>query len=186
MAGLSSNSFETGSNTGVCAATGRELAPGEVVVGALTEQETGDLVRLDYSKEAWESGERPGPELTLIGSWRTIVPQPGKPRDPLVGAGALMELFEQLEEATEPRRVAFRYALALILIRKKELRLEGGKEREDGGRSMLVRARGVAPPPARGGDGPPLIEVTDPNLDEAAVAGLVEDLGAVLSDEALD
>ncbi|MEM9063942.1 MAG: hypothetical protein AAGB51_00465 [Planctomycetota bacterium] len=181
-----SSSFETGTPGGVCAASGETLTPGTPITSALVEDEAGNVSRLDFSAAAWSGGSRPGDGLVLIGSWRTVVPEAGKRRDPLASSGEIMELFEQLESATEQRRLAFRFALALILIRKKELRLEGGRDQEDGGRAMLVRPRGVALPPEMGGDGPAFIEVVDPKLDEASIAGLIGDLDAVLAPEATE
>lgn len=179
------STYEHIGNTGVCAATGRKLEPGETVVAALCDSaESEELVRLDFSVESWDAGARPPEGLEAIGVWRTVVPEPNAKKSPIVGAGELMDLFEQLDGATEPRRLAFRYIIALQLMRKRQLLAEGSKRQDDGGETMLVRRRGDALPPERGGEGPELVEVVDPRLDEAKVAELMDELDAVLTPEA--
>lgn len=182
---MGTGTYEHIGNTGVCAATGRKLEPGETVVAALCDSaETEALTRLDFSVDAWENGARPPEGLEAIGVWRTTVPEPNAKKSPIVGAGELMDLFEQLEDATEPRTVALRYIIALQLMRKKRLLPEGTKKQPDGGETMLVRRRGDAPPPEHGGDGPELLEVIDPRLDEGKLAELMDELDAVLTPEA--
>jgi len=164
--------------TGRCAATGAAIEPGQAFVATLVETDDG-LTRLDYSPAAWEKGARPEPPLLFVGSWRTVMPEHDvKPRM-FIDDDALNDLFEQLGEATETRRLALRYVLALILIRKRLLRLEGSD-----GSTMLVRPKGVDLPPDRGGDGPPLVRVDDPGLDEQTLNEVTEQLGVVLGDEA--
>ncbi len=142
---------------------------GEAFMATLVERgET--LERLDYCMEAWEAGARP--QGLVYGVWRSRVPEKGARRQ-LIAGEDLMDLFEQLADAEEDSRVAFRYVLCLILIRKKLLVYEGTR---DG--VVLVRARGVAPPP----EGPALVEVRDPGMDEARIAEVCEQLGQVIDE----
>ena len=98
----------------------------------------------------------------------------------LIDDQSLLELFEQSAEtiegegepAGEKDRLAFRFVLALILLRKRLLVQEGSK-----GSTMLVRPRGVPKPP----EGPALIPVADPRLDEQTILRVTERLGAVIS-----
>jgi len=168
--------FELAKPTGACAATGDEIAVGDRFIATLVERPGEDkLERLDFSIGAWESGARPAPPLSLFGSWRTEMPEPGAQKQAFIDADGMTDLFEQLGESDDPRRRAFRYLLTLIMARKRLLRIEG---QHDG--AMLVRLKGQALPPERGGDGPPLIEVVNPGLDDQTVALATEQLGRVL------
>lgn len=178
--------YETGRPTGVCAATGRKLEIGEKYVAVLAEPKVGSgLVRLDFAADAWDGGSRPESPARVFGFWRAIVTPAGAKKRQLVDDAALVDLFEQLEGATEPRKLAFRYLLALVLVRKRLLAMEGtraAKGAEPG--VMLVRHKGTAQPPERGGDGPPYIEVVDPGLDRRAMEEGTEELASILSDGA--
>jgi hypothetical protein len=176
--------FSIGRSTGRCASTGRELRPGDRRVTALVERDASEgtpegFERLDYSEEAWDSGARPA---RSFGFWRGVVPESGgKPR-PFIDDDELLALFEQLgdgEEAlADPRKRAFRFVLALLLIRKRLLRHEGG--RRNSGRSfMLVRSRG----PEGWDPASPLIEVIDPDMDESAIVAATEMLGQTMRGE---
>ena len=171
----------------MCAHSGEPLRVGQPIVACLYELEDGALARADFASEAWARGARPAPAERIIGFWRTVVPEPSAKRAPVIGPDELMDLFEQLGEATEPRRIAFRYLLCLMLVRKRGLMLEDSVV-ADGVETLLVRPRGVALPVDRGGDGPPLLEVVNPGfeggLDGAALAGAMQELDAVLTPEA--
>ena len=183
---VTGTAYETGRPTGVCAATGRPLDVGERFVAVLVEPKAGaggtvgghaGLDRLDFSVAAWDDGRRPEGEVFAF--WRSVVAAPGARKRQLVDDAALVDLFEQLDGATEGRKVAFRYLLALVLVRKRLLHMEGTRTR-DGSSVLLVRAKGAALPPERGGDGPALIEVVDPGLDARAMKEGTEELSAIL------
>lgn len=176
MAASSGLTYETGRPTGVCAATGRPLEIGDRFVAVLVEAVgTAGLNRLDFSQEAWDGGSRPEAPARVFGFWRATVAPSGAKRKQLVDNEALLDLFEQLDAATEPRKLAFRYLLALVLVRKRLLVIEGTRPGV-----MLVRQKGAALPPARGGDGPPFIEVVDPGMDRQAMEEGTEELAAIL------
>ena len=153
-----------------CCATGRAIEPGQEIVSVLAEDADGALHRLDYLPESWTPESRPGDELHVIGFWRGVAREPA-PRPQRLDDAALLDLFESLEEASEPRRVAFRYVLALQLVRRRLLVLEGTSE---GG--IRVRRR----TPARGALAQPSIEVKDPGMDEQAVSEVIEQLSALI------
>jgi len=112
-----------------CAATGRELAPGEPYYSVLVEQ-GGTLQRVDYSVEAWT-----GPPETAIGCWRGCLPASDRDRPQPPPNERLLQIFEELQD--EPRRADFRYLLALLLVRRRLLRLEE-QRRDTEGREILV------------------------------------------------
>ncbi|MEL7482855.1 MAG: hypothetical protein AAFN41_00735, partial [Planctomycetota bacterium] len=152
--------------TGRCAADGRDLEPGEAVVVVLTESADDEaLVRTDYSLAAWERDGLTA-DAGRFASWKAHAPHPDKKQDALISADGLMDLFEQLEATDDPKRLGFRYVLALQLMRKRALEYVGAR---DG--VLLVKPRGAEE------DAEP-IEVIDPQssgeLDEAALADLAE------------
>ncbi len=170
-----SATYPTGRSTHTCAATGRALADGERSVAALVEDRaTGRLGRLDFSAESWDSGARPDAATTrLVGSWRTIVASRGDaPKAPL-DQDSLLELLTQIEPG-DPRRDGVRLVIALLLLRCRALVQDGHKP----GR-MFLRRRGDARPP----DGPPLIDVPDTGLDEAAIHEVMGELEPLLGGE---
>lgn len=170
MSGLTSAPYELGRSTGICAATGEPLEPGAMAVAVLVEHEdTGALERLDYSAEAWDRGER---AANLFCFWRRRIPEPNDKPKPFIDDEELLALFDQLADAEQDRRLAFRFILSLILIRKRLLRHVGSKGIE--GRSVaLLKRKGASP------EDPP-IEVIDPGMDEAAIEAAMEQLGQVL------
>lgn len=169
--------FEVARASGVCGATGRPITVGEPFAACLWSspggepQEAERLFRTDYSIEAWTSGARP--TGVLVGHWRSILAPPNTRKRMLIGDDELLDLFMQLAEATDPKRQAFRYLLALILVRKRILRIESARKRG----AMLVRLKPVGDTPGE------IVEVIDPGIDEAMVAEATEQLSAVLASD---
>ena len=171
-----SSSFSLGRFTARCAATGRELAPGEPIVATLCEappQEEGhEFVRHDYSCEAWETGARP---QGLVCFWRTTAPEPDQKRRLLVDDDTLVELFDRLEGVDRAQRLAYRWLLCLILLRKKLLR-HIRVEREGASETWLVQKRGM-------GEEIPPIRVRNPQIRDEDLQELAEHLGEVMQSE---
>ena len=177
--------YEVSRPSGVCAATGRVIGIGEPFVAALVERVAdGTLERVDYAPEAWAAGARPESQSRLIGTWRAIMRPAEGPRRALIDDAELLDLFEQLGQASAPRQLAFRYILALILIRKRLLRHTGtrrpgqapGQTPGQAGEVMLVQlAKAVG-----GGPDDPPIEVIDPGLDDQTIADATEQLGEIM------
>lgn len=177
--------YEVSRPSGLCAASGRVIAIGEPFVAALIERAAdGALERVDYAPEAWAAGARPEPQTRLIGTWRAIMRPAEGPRRALIDDGELLDLFEQLGQAGAPRQLAFRYILALILIRKRLLRHVGtrrpspspGQGSDQAGEVMLVQLAKAA----GGGPDDPSIEVIDPGLDDQTIADATEQLGEIM------
>jgi hypothetical protein len=119
-----------------CSATGTDLVPGSVCHSVLVERE-GKLVRLDYSEAGW-----PGPPSDAVGVWRGLVPPTGEPRREPLDAAVLFRCFEQLLEEGDPGREGLRYVLALILVKKRRLRIEGSRTGADGEHLQLIGVQG--------------------------------------------
>src|SRR5688572_30283344 len=94
-----------------CCVTGRALEPGEVCFSVLIE-EGSQLVRRDYSREAWQ-----GPPPEAFGYWQGKVPARDQAKKPVIDDDVLMECFTRLEAQQEPQQVSFRYVVSLLLMR---------------------------------------------------------------------
>ena len=168
-----------------CASTGAPIEPGETYIAVLVDTPGDDaLTRQDFSLAAWEGGARPAAPGMVFAFWRAVASEPTEQKKPLIEDEELLDLFEQLGEAEAEDKLAFRYLLALVLVRKRLLIYEGGAPADRAkGRAglMYVRPKGVASPPERGGDGPPLIEVVDPGLDDDTIASVTELLGQIMN-----
>lgn len=165
--------------TGLCAATGRPLEPETVCIATLCEREEDEgFDRLDFSEQAWESGERPP---RLFSYWKTVVPHPEEKKNPLVDDEVLLDLFTRLGADDRPQRQAFRFVLGLILMRKRLLKFEGrvtepaGEDAADQ-EFWLVRAKGDDP------ESEPM-RVLNPHLTDDDVRELTEQLSEILQGE---
>ena len=154
--------------TGVCASTGESLSPNALAIATICEREEDEgFDRFDFSISAWEKGDRPE---RLFSNWRYTVPEAGKKPDIQIDDTVLVDLFERLANDERPQRIAFRYILALVLLRKRKLQLVGREEFE-GGELWLLRFKGI--------DGDP-IEVKNPGIEEEEIQNLSEQLGEIL------
>ena len=179
MSAPSSQTYPIGGPTRVCAATGEALPVGSPIVVALIDTpDDPALLRMDFARDAWEKGARPEAPMRVFAFWRTEVAEStAKPRQ-LLADDELMELFEQLADEDSPRRRAFRYMLALVLMRRKLLLYEGGtpadpKRGVEG--ELVLRARG------KGGSAIEPYRVIDPGLDDESISAATEELGQVLN-----
>lgn len=191
---MATSDYEIGRPGNRCAVSGRDLQVGEAFIGALLDiPENDELVRVDICPEAWEASRgselhavevtevRDGEEVRvrrrIFAYWQGVLPESNKKADPLIGADSLMGIFDSLEGTDEPKRIAFRYVLTLLLVRKRLLSLEGQRPAQgEEPAVLLVKRKGDAP------DEAPL-EVTDPGLDEQAILDVTEQLQAVLNTE---
>jgi hypothetical protein len=150
-------------NTRHCAATGEELHAGERFYSVLL-VEGGKFLRKDYSEAAWQ-----GPPDGALGFWRSRLGDGQAPKRPPVDDDLLMECLQRLEGETDPTKVAFRYVLALLLMRRKRVRLEDTRK-ESGREEMLLRC-------TRKGD---RFQVADPALSDQELESVQDDVFRVL------
>jgi hypothetical protein len=101
----------------LCAVSGRELAPGEEFFSALVMRD-GQAARVDYALEVWS-----GPPEGAVGWWKSRLPLPEeKPKKTWAPAELMLDLFDRLGEM--PDRADARFVLALLLVRRRVLRIE--------------------------------------------------------------
>ena len=120
-----------------CAATGKDLVPGSQCRSVLVE-EGGAVTRFDYAEEAW-----PGTPENAVAIWRFQVPDAeadGK-RKPLDG-DTLLACFEQMSDDANPANDKLRFVLALLLVQKRRLRMDGGRRDGDITYLQLIGNRG--------------------------------------------
>lgn len=121
-------------NSRRCAASGRELQPGERFFSALLE-ENHTFVRKDFAPESWQ-----GPPPGAFSFWTGHVPLTNDKIRPRFDDDLLEDCFRRLEGQTEPGRVNFRYVVALLLMRRRRLRYETAVL-EDGVEKMILRCQ---------------------------------------------
>ncbi|WP_166826100.1 hypothetical protein [Thalassoroseus pseudoceratinae] len=121
-----------------CAGTGKPLAPGSVCHSILIDED-GETVRRDFSEEAWE-----GPPEDALGYWQCKVPESQAKRRPL-DTESLFEFFEDLNEDCNHAQEKFRYVVALMLLQKRRLRLEGSSDEDGPVKLELYGSQGEGP-----------------------------------------
>jgi hypothetical protein len=108
--------FEVQRCTRWCAATERALEPGDECYSVL-EIAGADIVRKDYCPDAWN-----GAPDAAFGWWKSRVPEPTAKKIKLAPNDVLLELFDQLADKSEQQDL--RYVLALLLVRRRVLRVD--------------------------------------------------------------
>ncbi|MCE9620158.1 MAG: hypothetical protein K8R92_09645 [Planctomycetes bacterium] len=159
-----------GKATYLCAASGEVLAAGTTCMSAIREGAEQRLERLDFSMAAWLAGARPE---GMVCFWKTVMPEPDRKRGIVIDDEAVEEIFERLAGDDRPNRVAIRWLLAMILLRKrrlKHLRVEHRDKLEVWLFARRGQAEGAAP-----------VEVQRPTLDDSAVQALADELGEIAS-----
>jgi hypothetical protein len=125
--------YEIQRSTRHCGKTGRELKPGEAFYSVLTAMGAG-VTREDFSVEAWE-----GPPAEALGWWKSHVPSPDAKKMHWAPNDVMLDLFEDLAE--DAKQSDLRYVLALLLIRRRVMRLEDTEAGETGETMILYCPR---------------------------------------------
>ncbi|MEI7767275.1 MAG: hypothetical protein WCJ97_07540 [Phycisphaerae bacterium] len=186
------DAWQVARTTAVCHTCGAVLNPGAELWATLVENlstpeglaaiankdaQNGRFARLDICTACWNEGKRPAAPLELFSFWRSQVPQPDQKKKMFVEDHVLVELFTRLGDTPVPQDQAFRFMLALILLRKRLLRYEGMVlETQTDGRKVEVWNMIL-----RGTDVP--LKVANPQLDETQMRELSQQLSVVLAEE---
>lgn len=214
MSQFNATTYDIQRPTGVCAFTGRTLEPGETYYATLVElpdppqdeQATPNdartdpsaqpqppvndlgLKRLDVCADAWQQGNRPD---HLFSFWKSTVSEPAEKKKLFVDNAVLMNLLRRLADTDKPQRLAFRYVLALILMRKKLVRYDGIEEKTAtiDGQSVTQQWWQLTPKLdiSKGHMGKwneeETLEVLDPKLDAAQIEQVTTQIGEILEAE---
>jgi hypothetical protein len=163
--------FHVAKPAGVCAVSGRHIAPGEKFMAAVRETPAG-LERIDVAPEHWDAFDRAG----LLAFWQTVMPRAEEKKKVFVDDEVLCTLFERLADATEPAKIHFRFVLGLILMRKRLVLYDSTRHEqgEAGPRDVwVVRMKGRDD----------RLDLVDPKLDEKQVLEVSRQLGEILNEE---
>jgi hypothetical protein len=113
-----------------CASSGRELLEGESFYSVLLPRGA-TLERLDYAAEAWN-----GPPPDALGWWKSQMPTREAKKAQLAPSDVLLEFFAGL--ADQPEQADVRYVVALLLIRRRILRLEETQSGDNGQETLVL------------------------------------------------
>ncbi|MBN2020535.1 MAG: hypothetical protein JW749_09945 [Sedimentisphaerales bacterium] len=151
---------------GKCAATGKQIEPGEEYYATLVETEQG-FARRDFCTDYWNQNK---PRVFCY--WKTRLPSPDQKKHLFIDDDMLMAFFERLATETEQEKVNFRFVLALVLMRRRRLKYDSSKN-EEGKDIWRLRKTSTHD----------FVEVVNPNLDESQVAQLTSQIGQILQVE---
>ncbi len=174
---VTAGTYELGRFSGVCAATQEVIQTSQEFVAALVDavDEAGQPIvrRVDYSAVQWDRGARPE---ALICFWRSFAPAPGDRKQTFVDDETLLEMVQRMADETDARRRGFRWILALVLLRRKVIRLDGIVH-EDGVEYWAFRPRGS--------DAESLpIRIANPGVRADEMRELADQLGEVIRADA--
>ncbi|MHC4424348.1 MAG: hypothetical protein ACYSWR_06745, partial [Planctomycetota bacterium] len=110
---------------GQCFGSGKRIEYSEEFFAALIETDQG-LQRQDFCSDYWQEQK---PDVFCY--WKTKLPHPDQKRRIFVDDQMLMAFFERLEQETEQEKINFRFVLALILMRKRRLKYDSSKIKDD-------------------------------------------------------
>jgi hypothetical protein len=155
--------------TGVCAVTGQAIAAGTKLHAALRETPVG-IERIDVLPEQWANVNHDD----LLAHWTAVMPAAGeKPKKLLVDDEVLLSVFGRLSETQEVSKLAFRFVLGLILMRKRLVVYEGAKKNGAGRDVWMVRLRGTED----------ILELVDPRLSSEQISDLAGQLTEIVAGE---
>jgi hypothetical protein len=160
--------YEISRASGQCLLCQRFLEPGQEFMATVREVDEG-FCREDYCLPCWES-RQDGDAGERFGVWRARVPQPQEKRKLLVDDPLIINFFERLDGAEAPVKIAYRFVLALVLMRKKLLVYDGMKRTDDGREIWRMRFKGTQD----------THEVVDPHMDEDRIAEVSGQLGDIM------
>lgn len=121
--------FELQRCTRKCAKTDRELQPGEPIVSVLID-ENPQVRRVDFAQSAWDE-----PPANAIAWWKSQIPGGAGKRTQWAPHEVMLDYFQRLAE--DESKLDVRYVLALLMVRRRVVRLEQS-EFDEAGREILV------------------------------------------------
>lgn len=119
-----------------CAATGAAIPTGEPFYSALVDKDD-SFERVDYSAIAWPEVDKE----SFFSYWKNKGGAETEDKAPPVDYDRLLSFFDSLEGATEAPRRLLRYVLALVLARRRRLRLDDMGRTGDGDRLVVFDRR---------------------------------------------
>ena len=156
--------WEIASSDSSCTACGRHFENDEDYYSALYDSDEG-FARRDYCCGCWQ-----GPAAEAFSFWRTRCRLKSDPPKRFVGDDVLLDFFDRLSEARDPKRAQVYFIMGVLLLRKRLLK-ETARRREPTGTVWVL-------------DCPRLeksFEVRAEGLDEEEVSEVLAQIGQVLN-----
>lgn len=119
-----------------CGHSGQPIPAGEPFYSALLEKDD-TFERADFSAEAWPEVDKE----TFFSYWKNKGGTPDPDKKPAIDFDRLLSFFDSLEGATEEPKRLMRYVLALILARRRRLRLDDMTRGDDGDKLVVYDRR---------------------------------------------
>jgi len=163
--------YDIAKTGGACCLCRKELAPGQEFMATVREADD-ELQRADYCLDCWQERADQTDEA-VFGIWRSRVPSPTEKKKLFVDDDLLKSFFERLAEADSDAKIAFRYVLALVLMRKKLLVYDRSDRRDDGTEVWHMHFKGSDQDHA----------VIDPKMDQQKIAEVSSQIGQILEAE---
>ena len=174
---MAADKWDLEKGAGACASCGREFAPGDARLSGLYAEE-GALVRRDYCEGCW--GERTPGEFSF---WQTVVPEPEEVENKkrrlskLIDADTLFDILRDTPDSTDPQKTRFRFVIALMLMRRRKLKLVSIARRKapdgSGMRDALVLKR-------TGRGQKQTFDIADVKMSEEEMISAQDEVGALL------
>jgi hypothetical protein len=120
---------------------------------------------MDFSEAGWK-----GPPEGTVGHWMCIVPEPAASGPKPIDVESLYRFFEETADDQNPIQEKFRYVVALLLLQKRRLQLEGSRKDGEIDYLQLVGSRSEGP-----------FEVRDQHLSQEEIKQLQSELNAHLA-----
>lgn len=124
-------------STRTCAVTGEEIPPEIPYYSAILEAEEEGWTRRDYSAGAWPAVEK----TEFFSYWKNKGYSARRDKRPPVDYDRVLDFFDALEGAEERGKRLLRYVIALVLVRRRRLRLDDMGRTEKGEDRLLVYDR---------------------------------------------
>jgi len=163
--------YNISKTAGACFACGKEFDDGQDFMATVAESEQ-EIQREDYCLECWQSLAEEK-QTGLLGIWRSCAVAAEEKRKLFVGDELLTSFFERLNEADSEAKIAFRFVLALVLMRKKLLVYDHTASLEDGTEVWKMHFKGSNQSHS----------VIDPKMDEDKIREVSSQLGQILEGE---
>lgn len=161
--------YELTRASGQCSACGRALTEGEEFYSIVVETPEG-FSRQDISLECWN-----GPPAGVLCFFKTRLARKEKPRNTFVDNEVLVHFFLRLANHAEAFKLRFRFVLALVLLRRRQLKYER-TIREEGREYWEMRLMRDKT----------LHKVFNPILTDEEIEELTGELGSILQGQAGD
>lgn len=161
--------YKIGRRGGACGGCAAALAPGAPASSALYRDPAGGetaFVRKDFCAACFEDPARRGEPFSW---WTALVPQPEE-KKAVFDVGVAREFLLRLLKEDAPERASLRYLLALLLMRKKAVKV-GDQFVKDGVEVMVLSV-----PPDES-----VFEVACMEIDEAEATKLRDELGRLFA-----